>query len=175
MSSSQSVPNGQRAFKRIAHKPLTRGVINRKPPFANVKPTGLVELSSAACEALDALARAAGLDVAAYSIGFGADEDGQQMSLYPEPLNSPGSSGFVRNSKVKRYSFSVASVFSDAPLLRPVIRRKCPALTGVDAQNAPCLIIALNSSLEFPIIPKKTKKNSTAKQAPTTATPTQTA
>ncbi len=160
-------PGSGRNFRRVASKPTSRGRRNRKPAFANVLPSGLVEFGANACDLLDAMAVQAGLPASAYAIGFGADDDGNQISVYVERPNTPGSAGFVRHADTRQYTFSVADVFEESPSLRPDVRRKCSVVPSADATDTPCLVITLNSSLEFLTTPRNTKKSTASAQKPT--------
>ncbi|HEY3367012.1 MAG TPA: hypothetical protein VGK74_18320 [Symbiobacteriaceae bacterium] len=141
--------------RRITSKPLTRGDLHRDPSGAKVMPSGNVRANANGCDDFDELALAKALDVKNYSAGLGVDEAKRLIYIYAEKPETTGCVGIHRGAK-REYSFSVATVFAEAPALRVNTRRQCPLVSGTDSHGEPCLILSLDSALDKPVRTKKT-------------------
>jgi hypothetical protein len=138
----QPATDGKLSFRRAKATGFSFRDQLRNPMNITVTPSGRGSMNAACTDGMKDLVTAAGLKQDLFLIGYGINDETGCIALYPEPVGTPESMTPGKTSN-GYYTFHLGALLQENPDLRPERTVLCTVSPDVDAEGAPCLIVAL--------------------------------
>lgn len=139
-------------FQRVKlTQPLTEP--DRDPPNCLVSPTGLTKTNTGGFQVVEGLALRLGLD-ATFALDYGVNLEKRQVALYPVHGQTAGATPVRRYPKEQLLTIYLKHLFKKYPSLAPRIRQQCSLYLDRDSTGAECVVLALGTGLDKPVVSK---------------------
>lgn len=129
----------------------------RDPAGALVSTTGLSKANTGGYELVEALVIGMGLDPASFALMCGVNLEDRQVALYPVDGKTAGALPVRRNARRKEMTLYLQPVFKRYKELKPTVRQQGGLFLDLDADGEECVVLALNTGLDKPVVKRKEK------------------